>query len=140
MPAILVDAENGAGIGGQFGERETARRLILRGSVAHDAITSFRTDQHEIGRPGFRTALGATGDMNRPGETKRRQQRRKAASIAAGVESGRLTTWCAWAGFDLQQRVARVGYQALALCGIKNAPVPIGGWAPRHRARATAKA
>src|ERR1700722_8284051 len=105
MRATLVDVEKYAGIGGQFGERETMRWIVLGGSVAHDPITPLGADQHEIGRSGLRTSLGATGDMNRPDETEPRQQRRKPAPIAAGVENGRPTTRCTRAGFDLEQRV-----------------------------------
>src|ERR1700722_3299012 len=120
MPATSIDVENSSGIGSQFGERERTRGLILGGSVPHDAIAPLGTDQHEIGRPGLRTALGATGDMNRPGETKPRQQGRKPAPVAACVQRGRLTPWCTRAGFDLEQRVARIGNEALALCGSEN--------------------
>src|ERR1700722_14006361 len=120
MRATLVDIENGAGIGGQLGERETMRWVILGGSVTHNPITPFRADQHQIGRSGLRTALGATGDMNRPGETEPRQQRRKPAPIAACVQRGRLTTRRTRTGFDLEQWVAWIGNEALTLCGSEN--------------------
>ena len=50
MPVTLLDAENTAGIGRKLGERKLARCVIPGGSVAHDAITSLRTDKHEFGR------------------------------------------------------------------------------------------
>src|SRR3984957_20706834 len=120
MRATLVDVENGAGIGGQFGERETMRWIILGGSVTHDPITPFGADQHQIGRSGLCTALGATGDMNRPGETKPRQQRREPAPIPARVENGRPPTWRSRTVFDLEQLVVRIGNEALEHCGSDN--------------------
>src|ERR1700731_1874135 len=121
MPAAFVDVENFAGFSGQLREREAARGLILSGSVAHDAVTSFGTDQHEVGAPGLRAPLGATGDVNRPGETKPRQQRRQPASIAARVQRGRPTAGSPRASFDLQQWVAGIDNQAIASGGIENA-------------------
>src|ERR1700733_8901675 len=99
MPAAFVNVENVAGIGGQFGERKMMRGMIPGGTAAHNAIASVATDQHQFGRSGLRAALGTTGDMNRPGETKPRQQRRQPAAIAARVQSGGLTTGSTRAGF-----------------------------------------
>ena len=73
MPVALVDAKNTTGIGGKLGESEMARCMIPGSSIAHNAITPLRTDEHQVGWPGLRTSFGATGDMNRPSETKARQ-------------------------------------------------------------------
>ena len=121
MPVALVDAENAAGIGGKLGERKMARRMIPGGSVAHDAITALGTDEHEVGRPGLRTAFGAAGDMNRSGETKARQQTRHPAPVTTCVQSGRRTTGSARASFDLEQGIAGINDQTVARGGIKNA-------------------
>ena len=121
MPVALADAENAAGIGGKLGERKTARRMIPGGSVAHDAIAALGTDEHEVGRPGLRTAFGAAGDVNRSGETKARQQTRDPAPVTTCVQSGRRTTGSARASFDLEQGITRIGNQSVACGGIKKA-------------------
>src|ERR1700733_11959339 len=120
MP-MAFELKHFAGIGRQLFKSEPACGLILRGSVAHDAVTSFRADQHKVSRARFRAALGATGDMNRPGEARPRQQRREPAAIAACVQSGRPTAGSTRARLDLQQRVARFGNQALTLRGVEDA-------------------
>src|ERR1700690_779239 len=102
MPVALVDAKNTTGIGGKLGESEMARCMIPGSSIAHNAITPLRTDEHQVGWPGLRTSFGATGAMNRPWETKARQEILHPAPVTTGVQSGRLTTGSAWAGFDLE--------------------------------------
>ena len=90
----------------------------FRCARCHNALG---TDQHEIGRPGLRTAFGAAGDMNRPGETKPRQPTRNPAPVATCVQGGRRTTGSARASFDLEQGIARINDQTVACGGIKNA-------------------
>src|ERR1700704_5262918 len=114
MVAASVQIEDCARIiRGKIGERKTARRTILGGSVAHDAIKTLSTDQHEIGGPGLRAPLGAAGDMNRPGEAEPRQQSRKSAPVTTCVERGRLTAGSARAGFNLKQGIAGIGNQTV---------------------------
>ena len=128
MPVTLIDAENAAGIGSNLGEREMACCVIPRGPIAHDAITALGTDEHEVGWSRLRTPFGAAGDMNRPLETKTRQQTRNPAPVTTCVQSGRLTTGSARASFDPEQGIARISNQSVACAGIKNAlcRLPVG--------------
>jgi hypothetical protein len=66
MIAPFDPIEDGAGIGDKLGERTTACRAILGGSVANDPVKTFSADEREIGCPGLCTPLGTTGDVNGP--------------------------------------------------------------------------
>src|SRR5216684_3984486 len=112
MPAASVHIEDFAGIGGKIGEGKVARGMILRRSVAHNAIATLSADKHEIARPRFRTPFGTAGDVDGPSEAKPRQQSRQPASIATRIERGRLTAGGARASFDLKQGIAGINDQA----------------------------
>src|SRR6266481_1010946 len=111
MPAASVHIEDLVGIGSKIRKGKTARGGILGGSVAHEAVTTLCTDQHEIARPRFRTPLGTAGDVDGPGEAKPRQQSRQPASIATRIERGRSTAGRARASFDLKQGIAGINNQ-----------------------------
>src|SRR5229473_2706688 len=112
MLAASVRIEDFAWIDGKIRKGKTARGGILGGSVAHEAVTTLCTDQHEIARPRFRTPLGTVGDVDGPSEAKPRQQSRQPASIATRIERGRLTAGGTRASFDLKQGIAGTNDQA----------------------------
>ena len=111
MLAASVRIEDFAWIGDKIGKGTTARGGILGGSVAHEAVTTLSTDQHEIARPRFRTPFGTAGDVDGPSEAKPRQQSRQPASIATRIERGRMTAGGARASFDLKQGIAGINDQ-----------------------------
>src|SRR5260370_12780886 len=135
MPAASVHSEDFAWIGGKIGEGKATRGRILGGSVAHEAVTTLSTDQHEIARPRFRTPRGTAGDVDGPSEAKPRQQSRQPASIATRIERSRMTAGGARASFDLKQGIAGVNDQADACSSHEDAlPELLAGYLGIERA------
>ena len=129
------------GIGGKLGERKMPRWADPGRFRCERSRNDPRNRPARDRPPGFRAALGATGDVNRPVEAEPRQQSRKPASIATGVERGRRTSRARpdrLRSEATDRRDQRSNRSRAAASRMRF--LPMHGWAPRHRARARATA